>query len=302
MIFHFLRSWWLLAFFLQGFLLWLLCRPSPVKNPWSKVCDRHLLAFLLQAKRDVRRGFFNGFLMLSLFFMIIALAGPSWTRMPQPSYQDKQARVVVLDMSQSMSANDLQPDRLSRAKFKLHDLFQHQGQGQFALVVYTAEPFVVSPLTDDGQTIDALLSSLTQDIMPVQGQHLSSALQEAATLIQQAGFHDGQILVLSGSAPSEEDIVTAKHLAQKGMVTSVLPVSGLPEDAAFAALAKAGQGHVMSFQDSSDDIEQWLSLSHRNGHYVSSENDDIPLWRDEGRWFLIPALLFLLPAFRRGSL
>ena len=186
----------------------------------------------------------------------------------------------------------------------MHDLFQHQDAGQFGLVVYTGEPFVVSPLTDDGQTIDALLSSLTPDVMPVDGQQLASALEQASQLIAQAGFQRGQILVLTASTPSSAALSAAKSLAKVGIDTSVMPIlrSDMPRDPLFQQLALAGHGQLIPFSDTSTDIDKWLTSTLGNQHYAASLQNEIPVWRDQGRWFLIPALLFLMPVFRRGWL
>ena len=302
--FHFIRPLWLLSLLPLVLLAWPLLRQTPAMTAWSRVCDAHLLPYLIQKKGHTRRSFSRLLLLVSAVCMVISLAGPTWSRLPVPNYQLIQPRVIVLDMSDAMLLNDLTPDRLTRAKFKLHDLFQHQDQGQFGLVVYTGEPFVVSPLTDDGQTIDALLSSLTPDVMPVDGQELSSALEQARQLITQAGFQHGEVLVLAASTPSDASIMMAKALARGGIDTSVIPVISheMPRDASFKRLAEAGQGRLISFSDTSTDINQWLAATRGNQHDVASLQNEIPVWCDQGRWFLIPALFCLLPAFRRGWL
>lgn len=302
--FHFIRPLWLLTLLPLIVFAWSVLRQSAAITAWSNVCDAHLLPHLMQTKKHSRHIFSRLLLLVSAVLMIISLAGPTWSRLPVPMYQQIQPRVVVLDMSDAMLETDLTPDRLSRAKFKLHDLFQHQDVGQFALVVYTGEPFVVSPLTDDGRTIDALLSSLTPDIMPVEGQQLASALEQAGQLITQAGFQQGQVVVLTASSPSAAAISVAKALSHVGIDTSIIPVLGheIPRNRLFQQLAQAGQGQLIPFSDTSTDIEQWLAATHKNQHYVASLQNEVPVWRDQGRWLLIPALLFLLPAFRRGWL
>lgn len=302
--FHFMRPLCLLCLLPLAALIWYLFRQNSLVTPWSKVCDAHLLPHLIQTKSYSRRTFALLLLFVSLLLMIIALAGPTWSRFPVPTYQQMQPRVLVLDMSESMLEQDLKPDRLSRAKFKLHDLFQHKDVGQFGLLVYTSEPFVVSPLTEDGQTIDALLSSLTTDIMPVDGQQLSSALEQASQLITQAGFQKGEILVLTASTPSREAIDEAQTLSRLGIHTSVMPIikADTPLNPLFQELAKAGQGEVIAFSDTSSDLDQWLSTTKGGEQYTANLQNDIPVWRDQGRWFLIPALVLLLPAFRRGWL
>ncbi|ARH01517.1 VWA domain-containing protein [Legionella micdadei] len=301
--FHFLRPWWLLAILPLLGLCWSLWRQRTQSEAWTAVCDKHLLEHLIQAKGQGQRHLALFTLFLSGLFMCVSLAGPTWSRLPVPSFKQIQPRVLVLDMSNAMLNNDLTPDRLTRAKFKLHDLFKRRDVGQFGLVVYTSEPFVVSPLTDDAQTIDSLLSSLSTDIMPVEGQQLDTALEEAGQLISNAGYKHGQILVLTGETPNPTAMIVAKNLAAKQIYTSIMPIianktlSPLYED-----LALAGQGQLIHFTDTSDDLEQWLTASGKQKQFSLSENDDVPLWRDEGRWFLLPALIFLLPVFRRGWL
>ncbi len=301
--FHFLRPLWLFALLPLGILVWRLFRRTPAMHAWSAICDSHLLPWLVQTTGRSKRALPLLLLTTCTLLMIISLSGPTWSRLPVPTYQQIQPRVLILDMTSAMLAHDLSPDRLSRAKFKLHDLFQHRDAGQFGLVVYTGEAFVVSPLTDDGQTIDALLSSLTPEIMPITGNRLDRALEQAKQLITQAGSDSGQILVLTANPPSQAAINAAKALAHGGIDTSVIPVlkktSWMP---LFERLATAGHGQVISFTDTEADVDQWLAVSHANQRYGVNLQNDIPVWRDQGRWFLIPALLLLLAIFRRGWL
>lgn len=301
--FHLIRPFWLLALLPLSALFWRLFHQTSPMTAWRQICDAHLLPYLIQSRRYSRRMTALLFLGISTLFMIISLAGPTWSRLPVPTYQPIQPRVVLLDMSHSMLSKDLHPDRLSRAKFKLHDLFQHKGVGQFGLVVYTGEPFVVSPLTDDGQTIDALLSSLTTDVMPVEGQQLTQALEQASQLISQAGFQHGQLLVLTGTSPSRESIAVAKACARMGIHTSIMPMISpkTPLNPLFQELADAGQGELIRFSDTSTDLDLWLNAFNKRQEYTADRQNDMPVWQDQGRWFLIPALLFLLPVFRRGS-
>jgi Ca-activated chloride channel homolog len=300
--FHFIRPFWLSLCIPLGLLSWRLFKQHPVMHAWRAVCDEHLLPFLIQTHGASQRAMPLLFIFLSLLFIIISLAGPTWSRLPVPVYEAVQPRVIVLDMSKTMLAHDLSPNRLDRAKFKIHDLMQRHDLGQIGLVVYTDEPFVVSPLTDDGQTIDALLSSLTHAIMPIDGNRLDRALNEASQLIKQAGFSAGQILVLTSEPPSETSIDAAQTLAKQGIETSIIPIrADSSSNALFEPIATHGSGKVIAFTDTADDLNQWLNYS-KSHHYRINQNNEVERWRDEGRLFLIPALLFLLPVFRRGWL
>lgn len=298
--FHFLRPWWLLMLLPLVGLTFALWRQKSKLHAWSEVCDPYLLNHLLQKKGQGQRMSSLLCLLVSLLLMILSGAGPTWTKLPVPTYKPIQPRVLVLDMSEQMMLDDLTPNRLSRAKFKLHDLLAHKDAGQFGLIVFTSEPFVVSPLTDDGQTISSLLTSLTPDIMPVTGQNLTRGLTEASQLIKQAGYDQGQILVLTADSPSSEAIALAKKLARSGIDSSIMPVTAENDlNPLFERFAHAGDGQLVHYTSDSSDLDQWLKSS--TSYQLSlSTDEDIPIWRDEGRWLLLPALLLLLPVFRRG--
>jgi Ca-activated chloride channel family protein len=299
---HFLRPWWLFMILPLLGLTILLWRQKPKLHAWDKVCDPHLLDHLIQKKGQTKDMSSLMYLLLSCLFMILSLAGPTWYKLPVSTYKPLQPRVLLLDMSERMMEQDLSPNRLSRAKFKLHDLFGHKDIGQFGLIAFTGEPFIVSPLTDDGQTISSLLSSLTPDIMPVNGQNLESALEEANQLIKQAGYTQGQILVLTADSPSSESIALAKKLADTGIFSSIMPVkSDKNLNPLYKDFATAGGGKLIYYTANSSDLDEWISASF-NKQFTRSQEGDIPLWRDEGRWFLIPVLLLFSPVFRRDWL
>ncbi|MGC1183349.1 vWA domain-containing protein [Legionella sp.] len=300
--FHFLRPSWLLMLLPLVGLIVIFWQQKPKSHAWTDVCDAHLLDHLLQKKGQGQRISFLACLLLSILFMILSIAGPVWYKLPVSTYKPVQPRVIVMDMSNNMMMNDLSPNRLTRAKFKLRDLFAHKNMGQFGLIAFTGEPFIVSPLTDDGQTISSLLSSLTPDIIPVTGQNLNSALNEAHQLIKQAGYQRGEILVLTADSPSSEAIALAKKLAQSGIFSSIMPITTNKNlNPQYQHFADAGKGLLLKYSADNNDLDQWLAAS-ANKQFALSEDEDIPLWRDEGRWFLIPALLLLLPVFQRNGL
>lgn len=303
--FHLIRPFWLFALLPWFVFAVMVFRKSTNVSAWNDVCDLHLLPYLIKTKPQVKRQLSLSLLFLSALFMILGLSGPSWSRFPVPTYQPIQPRVLILDMSDAMLQQDLKPDRLSRAKFKLHDLFATQKEGgQFGLVVYTGEPFVAAPLTDDSQTIDALLPMLLPDTMPVEGHRLDSALYEAAKLFKQAGFSHGDLLVLTARAPTQEDIDAAKALDSEGIRISIMPIVNQQHalNPLFERFSKAGGGLLIPMLDTSDDLDEWLNATRTQQAFTKDFNNEVPVWRDQGRWFIFPALLLLLPAFRRGWL
>ena len=137
---HFIRPGWLLLLPLAVLLPWAWRRSRRAAGDWSRVCDPHLLRWLSvdKAGADLPGGrrWLAG---LALLLVILALAGPSWQKLPDISYSARDARVVVLDLSRSMLAEDLRPNRLTRARFRLADLLMQTAEGQVGLGAHTQQ-------------------------------------------------------------------------------------------------------------------------------------------------------------------
>ena len=135
--FHFLRPWWFLAL-IPAIILFIsaLRRAKSGDNVWSKHCDPHLLEHLLSKNNSISRTWLP-YLLFSLWIIaIIALAGPTWSLYAQNVYQKNIARVIALDVSQSMNAADIAPSRLERGKYKILDLLHSIKEGQTGMIVF----------------------------------------------------------------------------------------------------------------------------------------------------------------------
>ena len=156
---------------------------------------------------------------------IVALAGPTWERLPVPAFRSDEALVVALDLSRSMDAGDVEPSRLARAKLKLLDLLERRAAGQTALVVFSTHAFTVTPLTTDTRTISSLVSAVDTDIMPTQGGSLAAGLERAADAARADGPSRRRHLADHGLRGHGTAISTlAGELASDGYRVSVLAV------------------------------------------------------------------------------
>ena len=164
---HFIRPWWLTGLPIAVLipLLWRIYRrPS---GDWSKVCDAHLLRWLSVGNQASSPGW-KGCALAALVLAVsaLALSGPSWQQLPDSSYSSHDARVLVLDLSKSMLAEDLRPNRLTRARYRLMDMLESMREGQMGLVAYAGDAYVVSPLSSDMNTIANMLPAHQPDILP----------------------------------------------------------------------------------------------------------------------------------------
>jgi Ca-activated chloride channel family protein len=324
---HFLRPEWLWLFLPLAWLAWRLLRASDDVPAWRPLVDAHLLPRLLRSGREGGRRVPVLLLCLAWLLVVLALAGPTWERLPQPVYQAQQHRVVLLDLSPTMNAPDLPPSRLVRARFEVLDLLRLSQDGQTALIVYAAEPFTVAPLTTDTETIAVQVPSLESALLPVSGPRRTDlALDEAGRLLAQAGASDGEVvLVTDGLDNPAAANAAAARLATQGHRLAVLGVgtsAGAPvpapgggylkdrqgavlvpklDDALLQALAVAGNGRYRTAIAGDADLLALLPL-----HRPSLAQDGDPAdaqaeqWREVGPWLLLLVLPIAALAFRRG--
>lgn len=196
--FHFLRPLWLLAalpVLLFGVLLYYYRREQ---SPWHSLIAPHLQQVLLGGQLLIKKQpLALPLLMLCWLITTLALAGPSWQKLPQPAFALKKATVLVLDMSLSMRATDMAPDRLTQQRFAALDFTEQLKEGELALLSFAGDAFVISPLTPDHNNIRLLIPDLKPEIMPAQGSNLLAALQQADKLLRQAGYVRGDVVVFT---------------------------------------------------------------------------------------------------------
>lgn len=324
---HFLHSQWLLALPPLLILVAWLLRPTARDSQWSRIVDPELLSVL---RVNVSRKGSSPWLLLGLLWTlaVVALAGPAWTRLESPAFRAHSAWVLVLDLSPSMSASDLEPNRVARARYAAADLLSAAHDNRIGLVVFAGESHTVSPLTSDVATVRMLLKPLAPGLMPESGDNLAPALEEAGRLLQGGTAQHGQVIVLSdGFADPAESLRVAQKLRQEGTTVQVIGVgttSGAPErdgrgefvrDAAgrpqlahlqadeLRRLATAGGGDYFTVGDVPHLIQNLDSGQSREiDSSAAGPNTQLESWRNEGVWLLPPLLLLAALLARRGWL
>ncbi|MGB1272428.1 MAG: hypothetical protein ACPG5T_10155, partial [Endozoicomonas sp.] len=112
--FHFLRPLWLLMILPCAVLVSLLWQQHSPKGSWQKVIAPQLLQHLLQDKQQQVGRWPLVIVMSSWVIGCLALAGPVWEKQPTPVSKSLHPLVVAVDMSYSMFASDITPNRLTR--------------------------------------------------------------------------------------------------------------------------------------------------------------------------------------------
>ncbi len=326
--FHFLRPLWLLGLPLGPLLAWNLWRRLQVGAQWREVCDPQLLPHLLVPPAAARRKWPYWMVTAATTLALVALAGPAWERLEQPVYRTLNARVVVLDLSRSMDATDYLPSRLTRARFKVVDILRRSRDRPVGLAVFAADGFIITPLTEDANTIISLLPAVDTNIMPAQGSRADLGLQAAARMLERGGARRGEVILITDGVKGQRAASEAAKLRAAGFRVSVL-AAGTPEGApipvqgggffkelkggivvamtdydALRGIARAGGGRFATLGNDDSDIDYLLSDAfalplNLNMQAVERTSE---IWRDRGPWLLLLVLPLAALAFRRGWL
>lgn len=323
--FHFLRPLWLLAIIPCLLLFALLWKQQQEQGNWQRVIAPELLSHLLQGQAQKQSNKPLYLLLAGWIIACIALSGPTWQKIPTPVSKSQQPLVVVVDMSYKMYASDVSPNRLSRVRYKLLDLFRLRKDGLSALVVYAESAHTVSPLTDDSKTLANLVSAVSPEIMPEQGDEPIKGIEQAISLLEQGSGQAGDILLITDSLPGLQAEHIRSLLEKTGHRLSILGIGsdqGAPislpgggylkdskgtivipqrDTAQLRSLAQATGGVYRNFSLDDSDLKAVLPKPNNKDNTIQVERL-FDQWNDAGYWLVLLLLPLALFGFRKGWL
>ena len=327
--FHFLRVEWLWLLPLWGLVLWFLPKIQSSQIDWAQWIApplQRLFVVSSQISQHRKKQLQVGFALIWILGTL-ALAGPAWERLPQPLLVRDQARVILLDLSYSMLATDLQPNRLERARYKIEDLLNRFQEGQTAIVLYAGDAHTLVPLTEDVETIRTLLPSLHPSLMPVRGSRPDLAFENVIEMLNQVdiqnshlvwitdGIDDQQVKPLQNLLSSQRHKLTVLAVGTPSGAPIVLEKGNYLKDtnnnivipqldlAPLRAVAEALGGQVLPVQYDDSDLERLVASEEKDQGFQEQEEElTTDRWREEGPWLFVLLLPLVAMIFRRGWL
>ena len=321
--FHFLRAGWILLIPISILIIFIFKRRMLTIGNWEKLIDKRLLPYVMSRRQLSDNQYKWWLISLISVLSIIALAGPTWERIEQPSFRTDQSLIIALDLSRSMNAQDISPNRLTRAKLKILDILERRQGAQVALIVYSANAFTVTPLTSDTDTIIALINSIDTSIMPSRGSYPALAIDKGLQLLNQASVSNGEIILVTDGGITSDSFSSAQKLRDEGYRLSALGIgsmNGAPipkETGGFITdstgqitisrlevndlkdLVEIGGGSYTSITSNDQDIDTLLS----EVYSAVRESDDsvtTDQWKEFGPWLLLIVVPFGSLLFRKG--
>jgi Ca-activated chloride channel family protein len=328
--FHFIYPTWLVLILpFLAVVAWMGLSHHKKNNALQTWVDPQLAPFVLTGQNIKTPYRFLSLLTVLGLIAIMAMAGPTWQKRKQAGFKTQHALVIALDLSTSMYATDVQPSRLVRARFELIDLLKQRKEGQTALIVYAGDAFVVSPLTDDTETIVSQAKSLTPNIMPVQGSRAAIVIHQALKLLKQTQLKTGHILLITDEILDQKATLEAVQQAKSAnFQTSILAigtVEGSPIPLPQGGFVKNSSGNIvlpkinpMTMQKvasigagvfvpavvGDQDLSRLVQYFANNSDtaIVKNTQKEIEIWINEGFWLLFLLIPISLLVFRKGYL
>ncbi|KPH61783.1 vWA domain-containing protein [Pseudoalteromonas porphyrae] len=318
--------------FIRPAVLWLLIPVCLVfmiamiknkKTSQSELIAPHLAKFVINTNSKEQS---QPMWLIALFTILAVVfsAGPSFEEKQVPVFQSKNARVIVMDMSLSMYSTDIAPSRIVQARFKALDMIELFKEGDTALVAYAGTAYTISPLTNDAATLENLIPSLSPDIMPDKGSNVLAGLDVAKELLTQAGYLEGDIILITDGVEQSEQQDISQFTAANNYRLNIygvgteqgapikLPEGGFLKDSygqiviptintsMLNSLAKNSGGKFATYQPSAGDIQIFAPSA--NSEMLKNEKQSQALWRiDAGIYGLFILLPMMMWIFRRGA-
>ncbi len=301
--FHFLRPWFLLLAVIPFLLQRLYHNGNTAVSSWQKVIDPKLLDFLLIKGVANNRKMLMRTALLGLVSAAIIAAGPSWEKIEVPVMQKQNPVVIMLNMSSDMSNDDVKPNRLERAKYKIKDFTDKLTSTQTALGVYSDEPFVIVPFTDDVKILHNLLPTLSLDIMPANGDRLDRAITLGAERIKEAGYNQGNLVIFASDVGQKLNLVleAAKAAITDGIKVNIIATAA-GENEKLRMVAEAGGGKYLDAVNNDRQIDEWAEMINKTNAPIEKGENLSQQWLDNGWYFLFVPLICCLLLFRKGLL
>ncbi len=204
----------LIPVFFICYIVWMHLRRRRIRKMGDEQLVKELMPSYSRAKGWVKLVLFS----FGYFFLIIGLSRPQMGAKLQ-EHRTKGAEImVVLDVSNSMLAQDYSPNRLERAKLAISRLTDKLQDDRIGLIIFAGSSFVQIPITSDYVSAKMFLNSINTSSVPTQGTAIGDAITTAIKSFSTQSKESRAIIVISDGENHEDDaIAAAKQAADLGI-------------------------------------------------------------------------------------
>ncbi|WP_319226442.1 VWA domain-containing protein [Draconibacterium orientale] len=221
-------------------------------------------------------------LMLALAFFIVGIARPQFGSKLKTEKREGVELMIALDVSNSMMAEDIQPNRLERAKRAISRLVDRLKDDKIGLIVFAGDAYTQLPITTDYNSAKLFLNSVNTQIVPKQGTAIGAAIDLARKSFTPNGEANKAIIIITDGENHEDDaLASAKAALDEGAIVHTIGM-GLPSGSPIPVLRngqtdylKDRDGNVVVTKLNEQMLEQIAATG--GGIYVRANNAQVGL-------------------------
>lgn len=220
-------------------------------------------------------------LMIALLFVIVGVAGPQFGSKLQQVKKKGVELMIVLDVSNSMLAQDIKPNRLEKAKMAISRMVEKLSNDKVGLIVFAGDAYVQLPITTDYSSAKLFLSNINTDMMPVQGTSIGAAIDLAArSFTPETDASKAIIVITDGENHQDDALAAAKAAHDRGITIHTIGMgleqgAPIPEKGNPGQFRKDGAGNVVISKLDEETLRQIAKAG--EGLYVRASNTDVGL-------------------------
>jgi Ca-activated chloride channel family protein len=201
------------------------------KRDLRKIGDPRLIAALMPEYSQFRRGLKAVLILIVLALMIIAISGPQFgSKLTKVKHEGIEI-IVALDVSNSMMAEDIRPNRLERAKQELTKLMDKLQNDRFGLIVFAGDAYTQIPITNDYLSAKMFLAGINTNMVSRQGTDIESAIELGIKSFSSTSKASKAIIIISDGENHEGDVQSACRKAVENGIKVFTIGMGLPQGA-----------------------------------------------------------------------
>ncbi|MBU2951863.1 VWA domain-containing protein [Tamlana agarivorans] len=279
---------------------------------WKKQITKHLRPYVIQKGNSWKMILIRLSILIMFAIGLVAFLGPTWSQFKAPAKKVTSQFAIALDMSQSMLTTDVSPNRLERAKFKIHDLLDANPKAATNLVLFSGSTHVAIPFTTDYKIIGDQLDGLQPRMMPQSGTEFSLLFKKLDTLFTN-NKAEGKILLITDDLDNLSIEMVSSFLQQNNVKLYLYPFatqSGgtIPVHKQKSALDlsklnsldELDQVEVLEITLDNSDVEDLAKAISAHIVFEDKTDQQDENWEDQGYWLVFPLAFIFLFSFRKG--
>lgn len=230
---------------------------------------------------SVNKPWLRMFLVLfALLSLVLAWANPQFGSRLVEVKREGVDVIVALDVSNSMKAEDIRPNRLERSKQLISRLIDRLENDRIGLVVFAGQAYVQLPITTDYAAAKLFLNSIDTDIIPTQGTAIGSALDLCQeSFVGNDNKHKVIVLITDGENHEDDPVAAAKKAGEAGVIVHAIGM-GSPEGVPVPVYRNGSQVDYLRDRDGNtvltklDEMTLQQIAAETKGEYIRATNSD----------------------------